>query len=280
MSGRTAALTLVAVALAAAPAGAQSSAPACHRRVAVIGAAYVGGWALAAAFHPQEWWQGHPGAFRLNWSEGPSPAVGQDYLLHVGASYEASQAAALGWEWACVPHGTAIWLGAATAFAVGLPKKVVDGFHHTGFEVAKNLANAVGALVPVVHETWPATRAVALKGFYFPSAEYRNRGGGEPTSPLLDYAGQRYYLSLNPARGGRNVAWWPRWLGVAVGHSATARIADPPARHIWFATLDLEFRGLPVRGALWRRVAAVLDQVHVPAPGVRLMDGRVSLGIF
>ena len=57
-------------------------------------------------------------------------------------------------------------------------------------------------------------------------------------------------------------------------------IADPPARHIWYATLDLEFRGLPVRARWWRPVAAVLDQVHVPAPGIRLSDGRVSLGVF
>jgi hypothetical protein len=277
---RRAVLVFGATSLAVSPVWAQPCAGVRRDRVAVIGGTYVGAWALAAAFHPREWWQGHPGAFLVNWSAGPSPAVGQDYLLHVAATYQASQAAALAWEWACVPRGTAVWLGAATAFAVGLPKKVVDGFHETGFEVAKNLANGVGALLPVVHATWPATRAVSLKGFYFPSAEFRNRGTGEPTTPLADYTGQRYFLSVNPARGGLDVAWWPKWLGVAVGHAATPRFTDPPARHVWYATLDLEFRGLPVRAAWWRPVAAVLDQIHVPAPGVRLMDGRVSVGVF
>jgi len=38
--------------------------------------------------------------------------------------------------------------------------------------------------------------------------------------------------------------------------------------------------GRPGRARWWRPVAAVLEQVHVPAPGVRLMDGRVSLGVF
>ena len=280
MNWRRAALALGAASLAATSVRGQSCEGVRRGRVAVIGGTYVGAWALAAAFHPREWWQGHPGAFTFNWSAGPSPAVGQDYLLHIAATYQTSQAAALAWEWACVPRGTAIWLGAATAFAAGLPKKVVDGFHPTGFEVAKNLANALGAVVPVVHRAWPATRTVTLKGFYFPSAEYRHRGTGEPTTPLSDYAGQRYYLSLNPARGGLDVAWWPRWLGVAVGHSATPWITAPPVRHVWYATLDLEFRGLPVRGAWWRRVAAVLDQVHVPAPGVRLLGGQVSLGVF
>lgn len=249
-------------------------------RVAAIAGTYVGGWALAAAFHPAEWWKGRPGAFRLNWIAGASPSAGQDYLLHVGATYEASQAAALAWRWACVSPATAAWLGAATAFAVGLPKKVVDGFHDPGFEVAKNVANAVGAALPAVHHRWPATRAVSLKGWYFPSREYLNRGGGEPTTPLSDYAGQRFYLSVNPARGGLAASWWPRWLGVAVGHSTTPWITDPPARHVWFATLDLELRGLPVRTRWWRSVATVLDQVHFPAPGVRIRAGRVAVGVF
>ena len=159
MRWRGAALTLSVAALSVSAARAQSCEGVRGGRVAAIGGTNVAGWALAAAFHPREWWQGDPGTFRFNWSAGPSPAVGQDYLLHVAATYQVSQAAALAWEWACVPRGTAVWLGAATAFAVGLPKKVVDGFHHTGFEVAKNLANGVGALLPVVQQTWPATRA-------------------------------------------------------------------------------------------------------------------------
>lgn len=249
-------------------------------RVAAIAGAYVGGWTVTAVVHPEEWWKGPRRAFRFNWVAGASPSAGQDYLLHVAASYQASQAAALAWQWACVSPGTAAWLGAATAFAVGLPKKVVDGFHDAGFEVAKNLANAAGAVLPVVHARWPATRAVSLKGWYFPSYEYRHRAGGEPTTPLSDYAGQRFSLSVNPARGGLAVGRWPRWLGIAIGHSTTPWISDPPARHVWYATLDLELRGLPIRARGWRPVAAVLDQIHFPAPGGRLERGSLSFGVF
>ena len=103
--------------------------------------------------------------------------------------------------------------------------------------------------------------------------------GPEPNL-LSDYAGQRYYLSINPARGGADVSWWPRWLGVAVGHSTRAWVAEFPAHHEWYATLDLELRGLPLRARWWPRVAAVLDQVHLPAPGVRIVDGRVAAGMF
>ena len=264
--------------------GVPAAAQECHGirggRVAVIGATYVAGEALLAAVHPSDWWQGPVGSFRLIWvAGGGSPAAGQDYLLHVAGSYEASQAAALAWRWACASPMTAAWLGAATAFAVGLPKKIVDGFHATGFEIAKNLANALGVLLPVVHTRWPATRAVSLKGWYWPSAEFRNRNGAPDPGLLSDYAGQRYFLSINPARGGIGPTWWPRWLGVAVGHSTPSWVSAPP-EHEWYAALDLELRGIPIGTAWWPKVAAVLDQVHFPLPGVRLRSGTLSVGLY
>jgi dolichol-phosphate mannosyltransferase len=279
--GTAAAAALALLVLGAAPLAGQPCRGIRAGRAAAIGGVYVAGEALAAAVHPSDWWPGPPGSFRVNWAAaGGSPAVGQDVLLHVGGSYEASQAAALAWRWACASPMTAAWLGAATAFAVGLPKKVVDGFHSTGFEVEKNLANAVGSLLPVVHEGWPASRAVALKFWYWPSAEFRARpAGGEPNL-LDDYTGQRYWVSLNPARAGAGAGWWPRWLGVAVGHSTTPWVTEPPAQHVWYLALDLEFRGLPVRAPWWPALAAVLDQVHVPAPGLRLERGQVSVGFF
>jgi hypothetical protein len=250
-------------------------------RAAAIAATYVAGEAAAAAFHPSDWWQGPPGAFRLSWANaGGSPAAGQDYMLHITASYQASQVAALAWEWACTPPMTAAWLGAATAFAIGLPKKIVDGFHGTGFETAKNLANAAGSLLPVAHRRWKTTRAVSLKAWYWPSAEFRHRTPGSEPQLLSDYAGQRYYLSINPARTGAQPSWWPRWVGVAVGHSTTAWASGFPPQHEWYAALDLELRGLPVPASWWPRLAAVLDQVHFPAPGLRLRDGRVAVGLF
>jgi len=249
-------------------------------RAAVIGGAYVAGEGLAAAFHPGDWWQGPAGPFRLSWvADGGSPAAGQDYLLHAGLSYEASQAAALAWQWACAPPMTAAWLGAATAFAIGLPKKIVDGFHGAGFETAKNLANAAGALIPVAHAAWPATRAVSLKGWYWPSAEFRHRNDAPEPNLLSDYAGQRYYVSFNPRRGGFGPAWWPRWLGVAVGHSTPTWVSAPP-EHEWYAALDLDLRGIPIKASWWPKVTAVLDQIHFPLPGVRLRAGALSVGLF
>lgn len=250
-------------------------------RAAAIAGTYVAGEAAVAALHPSDWWLGPAGSFRLSWvNAGGSPSADQDYLEHIAVSYELSQVAALAWEWACAPPVTAAWLGAATAFAVMLPKKIVDGFHATGFETSKNLANAVGSLLPVARSLWPAARTVSLKAWYWPSAEFRHRTPGSEPRLLSDYAGQRYYLSLNPRRAGFGPAWWPRWLGVAVGHSTPAWVTEVPARHEYYAALDLELRGLPVTARWWPPLAAVLDQIHFPAPGVRLVNGRLAAGLF
>ena len=244
-------------------------------RAAAIGGAVVAGQAVAAAFHPGTWWPGAPGEFSWRW--GGSPAAGQDVLIHAAFSYQISQGAALAWDWACAPRVLAGWLGAATAVAAALPKEIVDGFHG-GFSGTDLAWSAAGAVLPAVHRRWPASRAVALKVSYRPSREYLDRTGSEPAL-ASDYAGQRYYLSVNPARGG-GPRWWPKWLGVGLGHSTTEWVTDWPGRHVWFATLDLDLRGLPIRARWWPRAAAVLDQIHFPAPGVRLRDGRLAVGAF
>ena len=237
---------------------------------------FLAGQTAAALFHPDGWWRGPPRRFSLQW--GGSPAAGQDALIHAAVSFQVSQGAAFAWDWACAPRALAGWLGAATAVAAGLPKEIVDGFHG-GFSGSDAAWGAAGAVLPALHRQWPATRAVTLKVWYRPSPEYLHKTGTDPSLPS-DYAGQVYYLSVNPARGGSGPDWWPHWLGLAAGHSTTPWVTEWPGRHVWLAALDVEFRGLPVRLSWWPRVAAVLDQIHFPAPGIRLRDGHVAVGVF
>jgi hypothetical protein len=58
--------------------------------------------------------EGPAGRLQAELDRGASPSAGQDYLLHVGATYEASQAATLAWEWASVSPATAVWRSVAT----------------------------------------------------------------------------------------------------------------------------------------------------------------------
>ena len=265
------------LAVGATATGAQPCSRTSGPRVAALAAGLVAAEAAAITIRHSDWWEPPRRSFHFIWSG--SPSKGQDGMLHMAIAYQASQLATLGWDWACISHKTAGWLGAITGIAVGIPKEVGDGFHQNGFSGPDMLWTSAGALLPALHRQWPATRAVALKVFYWPSDEYRHRvAGGIPTLEN-DYAGQRYLLSLNPGRTPGGAGGWPDWLGVAVGHGVPTWSTIPP-QHDWYLTLDLELRGLPIRGKPWHTIATLLDQVHFPMPGVRLRNGEWAIGMF
>lgn len=246
------------------------------QRLAMIGGVYAGLEVTAIALRHDDWWTTPRTSFYASWDG--SPSAGQDRLLHAALGYHVSQAGGSVFRWACLDPVPAAWLGFGLGLAVGLPKEIGDGVHQQkGFSVPDVLWTALGAALPAAHRTWPASRAFALKVSYWPSDEYRNRTGSEPRLET-DYTGQRYYLAIAPGElhpGGA----WPRWLGLAVGHSVPYWASQPPV-HEWYWTLDLNLRGLPIRGSTWRRVAWFLDQIHFPLPGLRLREGTWTPGLF
>jgi hypothetical protein len=243
--------------------------------------AITGGFAAletaALLVRHDDWWTTPDTTFHL--VTGGSPSKGQDLLLHGALAYQASQAGALLFDWACVRRTTAGWLGAALGIALGLPKEIGDGLHaEKGFSIDDFGGSILGATLPALHRSLPASRALALKVFYWPSTEYRDRTGNLPQLEN-DYAGQRYYLTIQPGAIPGGAGPWPDWLGVAVGHGVPHWVTLPPT-HDWYVTLDFRLAGLPIRGRAWRIVAAVLDQVHVPMPGVRVRGGTVGGGVY
>lgn len=245
-------------------------------RLAGIAGAYLVAEAGGIALRHHDWWTTPTTSFYLTWDQ--SPSGGQDRLLHAAIGYHTSQLGATAFRWACVGPVAAAWLGFGLGLAVGLPKEVGDGLHQSkGFSVPDILWTALGSAVPAWQRTWAPGRAFSLKVNYWPSAEYRNRQGTQPQLES-DYAGQRYFLAVAPGELGRG-SRWPRWLGLALGHGVPYWASRPPVEQ-WYGSLDFNFRGLPVRGAWWRRVAWALDQVHVPLPGVRLQQGAWTFGLF
>lgn len=244
-------------------------------RALVIGGTFTVVQIAAIATRHGDWWLGEPRGLHFSW--GGSASRWQDFMLHGAVSYQLARAAAWAWDWACADSVTAGWLGALTSFAAGLPKEIGDGIHENGFSGTDMLWAGAGAALPALHRQWPGTRVATVKAWYWPSREFRNRTGAFPQLEN-DYAGQRLFLTLNPARKGGAGAW-PDWLGIAVGHSVPAWISEPPV-HRWYVVLDVDLRGVGVQADWWRPVAAVLDQIHFPAPGVRLTRGRVEAGLF
>jgi hypothetical protein len=246
-------------------------------RVALVAGGFAAGQVAVLAIRHDNWWTTPGTAFHF--TSGGSPSGGQDLLLHGLVAYQTAQVSRALFDWACVSPAAAGWLGAALGIAVGLPKEIGDGLHaEKGFAVDDFGAAALGALLPALHRAVPATRVVRLKAWYWPSDELRNRPAGSLPALENDYAGQRYYLAIEPGAlpGGAGV--WPDWLGAAVGHGVPQWASAPPS-HDWYVVFHLRFRGLPLKGEAWRRVATILDQAHLPLPGLRVRNGEVSFGL-
>jgi hypothetical protein len=246
-------------------------------RLLAIGATYATGEGLLIALKHGDWWTTPTDGFHVVWD--PSANREQDRLLHAEIAYQTAQVGAAVFRWACVASPGADWLGAALGVALELPKEIGDGLHQDkGFSGPDMLGAVLGALLPAAHATWAPARLVSLKVNYWPSAEFRNRDGRPQPQLESDYAGQRYFLAISPGALG-NTSPWPRWLGVALGHSVSYWASQPPI-HEWYAALDIRFEALPIEGRAWHRIAWVLDQIHVPAPGLRLSQGNVRVGLF
>jgi|GEM_PF-2861064 len=281
MTGKRAHLVAV-VAMACAVFPHRGNAQSCETvnfgRVALVAGGFVAAQSAVIAIRHDSWWPGPTTDFDIVWDD-VSPSKGQDRFLHASIAYQTSQVGALAWDWACVPRKTAGWLGALLGVAVALPKEIGDGFQEgKGFSGPDMIWTTAGALLPAVHRSWAPSRTFALKIIYWPSSEYRESGAALPELEN-DYAGQRFYLTFNPGRAPGEAGPWPDWLGIAIGHSVSHWISEPPV-HEWYLTLDLDLRGIPVRTAGWGRIASVLDQWHIPMPGIRVREGEVVFGMF
>ena len=142
------------------------------------------------------------------------------------------------------------------------------------------MLQVAGATLTELTRSVQASKNVLLKFWDWASHELRNRPPGELPQLENDYAGQRYYLAYAPGRyTGPPEQRWRSPIGIAVGHSIQAWIVERPM-HEWYRTLDAQFRGIPIRGGTWQKIATVLDQIHFPLPGLRLRDGDVSFGFL
>ncbi len=248
-------------------------------RVWAVGGAFAATQAVGITVRGGDWWTTPTTFFRVSWDR--SANKNQDALLHNEVAFLASQLAAHAWDWACVDYETAGWLGAATAFALAIPKEIIDGFHEGLFFSLRDVAWSIpGSVLPALHRSVPATRSLLFKFWYWPSDEFQNRLPGELPQLENDFAGQRYYLAFAPGRyAGPSEQRWRSPMGVAVGHSIQSWILERPM-HEWYLTLDTQFRGIPIGGGTWQKLATVLDQIHFPLPGLRLRGGNVSFGFF
>ena len=197
--------------------------------------------------------------------------------------------------WSGLSDRQAGLFGATVATLFQSQIELFDGFDPAyGASRTDLVANVVGAAVGGAQVAFPGrSDAVTFKVSYHPSPYYdRTVSSVAPArfvgNAIKDYDGLSYWAVARPSRLGAP-AWWPRWLGVAVGYGGDGLEhpvsglttgggeGGPVHRRQVYLGLDLDFleaerRRLP---RALRPVAAVLSIVRLPFPALELGGGGV-----
>jgi hypothetical protein len=240
----------------------------------------VGGLAagnMAAYLYQRHLWWGrdHLGGFRFHDDGGYSEHI--DKVSHAYATYVQGMVIARSLRWSGVsPEASALWGGVA-AWLVQLNVEIRDGFSEAwGFDLYDLLANTVGAGWFYARARVPALEPFVWKLAYWPSEHLWTHNdaayGDRPASPITDYMGQTFWLSVRPGDLLPEPVRpdWPQWLAVAAGVSGD-RLYTEEAQRSYYLALDVDLEHLiPARTWLAASGIELLNRLKLPAPAVRL----------
>jgi hypothetical protein len=245
-------------------------------RLALVAGGLTAGTIGAYLYQNHLWWADeHRNGFRFHTDGGHSEHI--DKLAHGHATYVGAQLVARSLEWSGLAPGPAAAWGSLGAWLMQLNVEIRDGFSEAwGFDVEDLLANTVGAGFFYARERVPALQPLVPKFTYWPSEhlwnDHEGAFGDRPATPLTDYMGQTYWMSLRvhdilpeSMRGA-----WPPWLAVAGGISGD-RLYTEESRRAYYLSLDVDLeRLIPVDTWLASAGLEVLNTLKLPTPAVRL----------
>lgn len=257
-------------------------------RRAGVAAVFIGGNAGLYSYFKSAWWSGERADhffFQADWDENFRD---QDKFGHMLGGYHLARFGNAFVRSACVSPGRATAISAAYAAAFQLQIEIWDGLYKKyGFSYADLIANTSGTALEVLHETYPATRAVKPTISYYPSVALRNDNLDTELRPTLDYSGQTYWFStdVNALLPASAKPFWPSFIRFSVGHSITDWIdpetgANIRAQRKLLLSLDFDAEKLPGNNPLWKTVKRQLSYIRLPAPALQLTPDLNVIGWY
>ena len=263
------------------------------KRLVYVGVGAAGVHWAGYRYLDRNWWQGKRVPFRFvrDWSG--DTYLNLDHGGHFMWGIFFAQITRDLYHWIGFSPRTALLLGSLSSLAEMLYIEYRDGrYDQWGFSVPDATADVLGALVPLMYEYIPVSRALQFKYGYFPSALYRNRktrqAGGRPYVPstIDDYEGMTFWMVMNPKPllPEHAAEIWPDWLGVAVGVGAQglhgyghkSRGPDrgypdlPDAQREIFLSLDFDFSHFFRNHDVLRKFTPYFRLLRFPAPALRI----------
>lgn len=239
-------------------------------------------WSAGAVFMEFQWWwkddyRYHKHKFHLA-SDGYfyNYSYGVDKLGHMFTSYLFFHTTYDFLRWADIDEKTALWSAVAVPAAHAIAIEFADGFSKYAFNPSDLYFNSAGILYGALQTQYPSLQNFNIKWSYYPSA---GGGRGDPDwGPASDYSGHIYWLAINvhnllPEKA---QPYWPKFLNLAVGMGAdNVSFGDVGPKKRKFAIgLDWNMTELPLTGDTWDVLKNLIDKVHFPAPGVRIVENE------
>lgn len=243
-------------------------------RLGAVGGALAAGSVGLYVYQKHAWWaDDHRTTFHLHTGDS---SMHLDKVGHFVGTAAQAHVVARATEWAGLSPNEAALAGATAAWLLQLHVEINDGFNGLwGFDPYDVAANTLGAGFFYAQERVPALDPLALKFSYWPTpgvTDHPPDFEGRPPSPIDDYDGHTYWLSLRvhdvlPAAA---KPYWPEWLGLAAGVSGYRLDTDEAARE-YFLSLDVDLtRVLPANTWLGAQLREMANYLHLPAPALRL----------
>jgi len=225
-----------------------------------------------------------------------------DKAGHVFSTYQSARLLMDVCDWASFKSNVKYGLGAGAGFVFMTGIEIMDGYSRGwGYSWGDQLANGLGASLALFQEMQWKEQRIQMKFSFARSglAPYNPRLLGKTLNEqiLKDYNGQTYWLSINPAAFFTKKKSFLNALSLAIGYGGRGmlggednnRAALQPdgtlivaqRERVYFLSLDLDLRQLPLRSAFWRSLLSVVQIVKIPAPALQFSrQGVRGYGLY
>ena len=253
-------------------------------RLILIGGALTGTVIAVHLYQQAAWWQGDRAPFRFenDWSY----ALNIDKWGHAYGSYLAANIGQAALRWSNVPNQESIMYGSLLGLGYQLYVEAEDGFHKEyGFSPGDAISDVIGASIPMAQQAFPVLRNFSMKWSYYPSSDYLTSLRSKQFRVFIDdYEGQIYWMRMDPhfLLNKSMASAVPQWLGLAFGLGAHNLDGKGGGERLYYLALDYQLSSMEIlQGSEFvRTLAAVIDFIHLPSPGIASEDGRLKVGIF
>lgn len=213
-----------------------------------------------------------------------------DKFGHSYSTFQFSRLMMDGFEWSGFSKKQTIGIGGTMGFFYMTAIEIMDGFSKGwGFSWGDMLANAAGTTLAISERKFWNSQRIQLKYSFAQSglANYNSSllGNNLLTQLIKDYNGQTYWLSVNLSSYMKKETKFPRFLSIAIGHSAygmigakqnsflirdeTGNVLKLDRQRRYYFSLDIDLTRLRTKSKFLKRFYSIVNILKIPAPTIK-----------